>query len=103
MTMAATLGGEACRFSTRSQRFRRGFVPTLRIRRIAACAAQNRRDRVLFRDTRTPTVQPMLAHATTFTIDGLSSRRITVEVDMRRGLPAFTIVGRGDAAVRESR
>ena len=45
----------------------------------------------------------MLAHATTFTIDGLSSRRITVEVDMRRGLPAFTIVGRGDAAVRESR
>ena len=45
----------------------------------------------------------MLAHATTFTIDGLSSRRITVEVDLRRGLPAFTIVGRGDAAVRESR
>ncbi len=45
----------------------------------------------------------MLAHATTFAIDGLSSRRITVEVDLRRGLPAFTIVGRGDAAVRESR
>ena len=45
----------------------------------------------------------MLAHATTFAIDGLRSRRITVEVDLRRGLPAFTIVGRGDAAVRESR
>lgn len=45
----------------------------------------------------------MLARVTTFTIDGLSSRRITVEVDLRRGLPAFTIVGRGDAAVRESR
>jgi magnesium chelatase family protein len=45
----------------------------------------------------------MLAHVTTFTIDGLSSRQITVEVDLRRGLPAFTIVGRGDAAVRESR
>ncbi len=45
----------------------------------------------------------MLAHVTTFAIDGLSSRRITVEVDVRRGLPAFTIVGRGDAAVRESR
>lgn len=45
----------------------------------------------------------MLAHVTTFAIDGLSSRRITVEVDLRRGLPAFTIVGRGDAAVRESR
>ncbi len=45
----------------------------------------------------------MLAHVTTFAIDGLSSRRITVEVDLRRGLPAFTIVGCGDAAVRESR
>lgn len=45
----------------------------------------------------------MLAHVTTFAIDGLSSRRITVEVDLRRGLPAFTIVGRADAAVRESR
>lgn len=45
----------------------------------------------------------MLAHVTTFAIDGLSSRRITVEVDLRRGLPAFTIVGRGDTAVRESR
>ncbi|MEA2128988.1 MAG: magnesium chelatase family protein [Solirubrobacteraceae bacterium] len=45
----------------------------------------------------------MLAHVTTFAIDGLASRRITVEVDLRRGLPAFTIVGRADAAVRESR
>src|ERR671920_242762 len=45
----------------------------------------------------------MLAHVTTFAIDGLASRRITVEVDLRTGLPAFTIVGRGDAAVRESR
>jgi len=45
----------------------------------------------------------VLARVTTFTIDGLASRRIAVEVDLRRGLPAFTIVGRGDAAVRESR
>jgi len=45
----------------------------------------------------------MLANVTAFALDGLSSRRITVEVDLRRGLPAFTIVGRGDAAVRESR
>ena len=45
----------------------------------------------------------MLANVTTFALDGLVSRRITVEVDVRRGLPAFTIVGRGDAAVRESR
>jgi magnesium chelatase family protein len=45
----------------------------------------------------------VLARVTTFTIDGLIPRRIAVEVDLRRGLPAFTIVGRGDAAVRESR
>jgi magnesium chelatase family protein len=45
----------------------------------------------------------MLARLTTFAIDGLASRRITVEVDLRAGLPGFTIVGRGDAAVRESR
>jgi magnesium chelatase family protein len=45
----------------------------------------------------------MLALVTTFAIDGLASRRVAVEVDLRSGLPAFTIVGRGDAAVRESR
>ena len=45
----------------------------------------------------------VLARVTTFAIDGLASRRVTVEVDVRPGLPAFTIVGRGDAAVRESR
>ena len=45
----------------------------------------------------------MLARVTTFAIDGLASRRICVEVDLRSGLPAFTIVGRGDASVRESR
>ena len=45
----------------------------------------------------------MLARATTFTIDGVRSRPVTVEVDIRPGLPAFTIVGLGDIAVRESR
>jgi magnesium chelatase family protein len=45
----------------------------------------------------------MLARAHTFTIDGLRTRHVTVEVDVRRGLPAFTIVGRADAAVREAR
>ena len=58
---------------------------------------------MVFRHAIRPSVRPMLAHVTTFAIDGLASRRITVEVDLRRGLPAFTIVGRGDAAVRESR
>jgi magnesium chelatase family protein len=45
----------------------------------------------------------VLARVTTFAIDGLASRRIAVEVDLRSGLPAFTIVGRADPAVRESR
>src|SRR5579864_5510072 len=45
----------------------------------------------------------MLARVTTFAIDGVEPRRIHVEVDIRPGLPAFTIVGLGDTAVRESR
>ena len=45
----------------------------------------------------------MLARVTTFAIDGIESRRVTVEVDIRRGLPAFSIVGLGDKAVREAR
>jgi magnesium chelatase family protein len=45
----------------------------------------------------------MLARVTTFAIDGLESRRVTVEIDVRAGLPNFTIVGLGDRAVREAR
>jgi magnesium chelatase family protein len=45
----------------------------------------------------------MLARAHTFTIDGLQTRHVTVEVDIRPGLPGFTIVGLADAAVREAR
>lgn len=45
----------------------------------------------------------MLARVETFTLDGLDARPVTVEVDIRPGLPAFTIVGLGDLAVRESR
>jgi magnesium chelatase family protein len=45
----------------------------------------------------------MLARVHTFTIEGLHSRHVTVEVDIRRGLPSFAIVGLADAAVREAR
>src|SRR5437764_476876 len=45
----------------------------------------------------------MLARAHTFTIDGLHVRLVAVEVDIRAGLPAFTIIGLADAAVREAR
>ena len=45
----------------------------------------------------------MLARVQTFTIEGLQTRKVTVEVDIRGGLPTFAIVGLADAAVREAR
>ncbi|HEY7951408.1 MAG TPA: YifB family Mg chelatase-like AAA ATPase [Solirubrobacteraceae bacterium] len=45
----------------------------------------------------------MLARAQTFTIEGLQTRRVAVEVDIRGGLPNFAIVGLADAGVREAR
>ncbi len=45
----------------------------------------------------------MLARLATFAIDGVQPRMVWVEVDIHSGLPSFTIVGLGDAAVRESR
>jgi magnesium chelatase family protein len=45
----------------------------------------------------------MLARVATFAIDGVDPRQVWVEVDIRVGLPAFAIVGLGDAAVREAR
>jgi magnesium chelatase family protein len=45
----------------------------------------------------------MLARTRTFTIEGLQTRPVTVEVDIRPGLPAFAIVGLADASVREAR
>ena len=45
----------------------------------------------------------MVAQAHTFTLDGASARHVVVELDVRPGLPAFTIVGLADPAVREAR
>ena len=45
----------------------------------------------------------MPATAHTFTIDAAAARHVTVELDVRPGLPAFMIVGLADAAVREAR
>jgi magnesium chelatase family protein len=45
----------------------------------------------------------VLARIITFAIDGVDPQQVWVEVDIRPGLPAFTIVGLGDIAVRESR
>lgn len=50
-----------------------------------------------------PSVVGMLATAQSFTLDGISARPVRVEVDVHRGLPAFSVVGLPDAAVREAR
>jgi magnesium chelatase family protein len=45
----------------------------------------------------------VLATAQTFTLDGISARPVQVEIDVHRGLPAFSVVGLPDPAVREAR
>src|SRR6266511_4260216 len=45
----------------------------------------------------------VLAIARNFTLLGVEAREVRVEVHVSRGLPAFSIVGLPDAAVRESR
>src|SRR3954454_23754672 len=74
---------QACRLGTKSPQIWRFSPPT--------------------RHIRPPTVHRMLARVNTFSIDGLDTTRVTVEVDIRQGLPAFTVVGLGDAAIREAR
>lgn len=45
----------------------------------------------------------MLARTRTFTLEGLQTRPVNVEVDIRAGLPGFAIVGLADPSVREAR
>jgi len=45
----------------------------------------------------------MLAKLTSLSTIGISAQLIEVEVDLHRGMPSFTVVGLGDAAVQESR
>src|SRR3954466_9253675 len=45
----------------------------------------------------------MIARVTTFAVEGVEARRVWVEADIRLGLPAFTVVGLADKAVREAR
>src|SRR4051812_22756478 len=96
----STVGGRMCRVSTCSRRLRTNFVTCLR--------TVTKLSRSLDKGVPTghiplPTVRPMLARVHTFAIDGLDTTPVTVEVDVRQGLPAFTIVGLGDAAVCEAR
>src|SRR4051795_4088898 len=98
--MTATVGVEKCLRSTSSCRDRHNLAACVRGER----RLSQRRDKgVPTRHISPPTVRPMLARVHTFAIDGLDTTPVTVEVDVRQGLPAFTIVGLGDAAVREAR
>jgi Subunit ChlI of Mg-chelatase/Magnesium chelatase, subunit ChlI len=45
----------------------------------------------------------VLASVATFALEGVTSREVTIEADVRRGLPTFTLVGLPDRAIRESR
>lgn len=45
----------------------------------------------------------MLARTRTFAIQGIDAVPVDVEIDIHRGLPAFSLVGLPDPAVRESR
>lgn len=47
--------------------------------------------------------RPMVAATRTFTLLGVDAHTVSVEVDVRGGLPAFAVVGLPDAAIRESR
>ncbi len=66
-------------------------------------SAQNRHDVVLTWHSLRRSLRFVLARCTTFALSGLDPVEVTVEVDVRPGLPCFSIVGLGDAAVRESR
>ena len=46
---------------------------------------------------------PRLSRIDTFALDGVEARHVWVEADLRSGLPAFTVVGLADKAVREAR
>src|SRR5215213_7491157 len=53
--------------------------------------------------TTSRTRSDVLARVITFAIDGVDAHRVDVEADVRAGLPAFTVVGLADKAVREAR
>jgi magnesium chelatase family protein len=45
----------------------------------------------------------MVSRVAAFALDGVTSRRVTVEADIRLGLPAFNVVGLADKSVSEAR
>jgi magnesium chelatase family protein len=64
---------------------------------------QRNRDLRTTRALSAASLAAVLATTRTFTLDGIAARPVRVEVDVRRGLPAFSVVGLPDPAVREAR
>ena len=54
-------------------------------------------------EARGVSVGAVLAAVATFALEGVKPQEVTVEVDVRLGLPTFTLVGLPDRAIRESR
>jgi magnesium chelatase family protein len=50
-----------------------------------------------------PSFGPVLARSRTLTLNGVDAVPVDVEIDIHTGLPAFSVVGLPDTAVRESR
>jgi magnesium chelatase family protein len=70
---------------------------------VGTLARENRHGRCPTRARRPPSVGNVLARTRTLAIAGIEAVPVDVEIDIHRGLPAFSIVGLPDAAVRESR
>jgi magnesium chelatase family protein len=75
----------------------------LRTRTSGTNASRNRRNRRATGASGRPSFATVPASASTFTILGVEAQPVRVEVDVRSGLPSFSLVGLPDAAVRESR
>lgn len=80
-----------------------GFCDVLRAEIEFAPTCRRIDDSVLIRYDHGASLSFVLAKATTYAIEGVTARCVTVEVDIRAGLPAFAVVGLPDTAVRESR
>src|SRR4051794_31397445 len=98
--MAVTIPRAGCRHSPGSARRRVIFATA---RRRSEPLTRGRVGAMVIRHTELASVRAMLARVSTFAIDGLDPRQVVVEVDVRAGLPSFTIVGLADRAVREAR
>lgn len=80
-----------------------GSVDLSALRRVGAVPRRCRCRAGISRCRSVRTFGVVLARSTTFSLDVLDAVPVRVEADVRPGLPGLTVVGLGDAAVREAR